>query len=204
MLDRAREECPCSTLLFDAGYGCNRIFLKELDDRNLKLVGQLKGDETFWTKDMKLFSLAKTSKPSRPRKLAKPVDLTAARISPKSFTEKLFLDPNNILKVQINLLIPIAVDIVAKRVLEIKRRPKPHVGPERWFIGERLKDGTLKYNVSNFDITAKPEEIIKLAHQRWKVEQGYQQLKEEIGLVNILNNSVRFLSLTLTVMPLKS
>ena len=35
------------TLIFDAGYGSNRKFLKELDERNYSFVGQIRGIETF-------------------------------------------------------------------------------------------------------------------------------------------------------------
>jgi SRSO17 transposase len=39
-----------------------------------------------------------------------------------------------------------------------------------------------KYFVLNYDETKSPREMVLVAHQRYKVEQGYQQLKEELGL----------------------
>lgn len=42
---------------------------------------------------------------------------------------------------------------------------------------ERLGNGSFKYYLSNL-----PAGLVRLAHQRWAIEQGYQQLKEELGL----------------------
>lgn len=35
------------------------------------------------------------------------------------------------------------------------------------------------------------EELVRLAHQRWAIEQGYQQLKEELGLDHFEGRSCR-------------
>ncbi|MGE3680743.1 MAG: transposase [Bdellovibrionales bacterium] len=43
-------------------------------------------------------------------------------------------------------------------------------------------DGSHKYYVSSFDESVKANDILKTGHERWKIEQGYQQLKEELGL----------------------
>jgi len=74
------------------------------------------------------------------------------------------------------------------RVAAIRVRERLHadtrrgVGPERWLLCEQYSDGTLKYYISNFPESASIRKIIHLAHARYKVEQGYQQLKEELGL----------------------
>lgn len=54
ILDECREDLTVTTFLFDAGYGRDRTFLRELDDREIKFVGGLKGDETFWPADVEL------------------------------------------------------------------------------------------------------------------------------------------------------
>lgn len=43
-------------------------------------------------------------------------------------------------------------------------------------------DGTVKYALSNLPADAPLEDAVALWKTRWQVEQGYQQLKEELGL----------------------
>ena len=52
----------------------------------------------------------------------------------------------------------------------------------KWFLVIKLADGTFKYYVSNLPDTTSLETLIIWAQQRWKVEQGYQQIKSELGL----------------------
>ena len=58
------------------------------------------------------------------------------------------------------------------------RRP----GSERWLLIERHQNGSYKYYLSNAPLRTSVRRILHWAHQRWKIEQGYQQLKEELGL----------------------
>ncbi len=52
----------------------------------------------------------------------------------------------------------------------------------RWLLVEWRADGTIKYALSNLPEDATLERAVALWKQRWHVEQGYQQLKEELGL----------------------
>lgn len=181
LLDECMPDLTISTFLFDAGYGRDRNFLKALDDREIKFVGGLKGDETFWAKDIRLKPTGvKTG--GRHQKHIIPVEKDAKALTTKQWAEELFSDRKNIRTTAVPLKKPILVEYVAVRVYEVGRRPRRHLGPERWLVIERLADGSFKYYSSNYDEKTSPEKIIYLAHKRYNIEQTYQQLKEELGL----------------------
>ncbi|HEY9502436.1 MAG TPA: transposase, partial [Pyrinomonadaceae bacterium] len=48
-----------------------------------------------------------------------------------------------------------------------------------------------KYYVSNAPVGTSVKQMILWAHQRWKVEQGYQHMKEELGLDHFEGRSWR-------------
>jgi SRSO17 transposase len=52
----------------------------------------------------------------------------------------------------------------------------------RWLLVDWRADGSVKYAISNLPEDASMAEAVALWKQRWQVEQGYQQLKEELGL----------------------
>jgi SRSO17 transposase len=52
----------------------------------------------------------------------------------------------------------------------------------RWLLVEWRSDGSIRYALSNLPATATLAEAVGLWKTRWQVEQGYQQLKEELGL----------------------
>jgi SRSO17 transposase len=170
-------------LLFDAGYGSNRSFLKEIDRREIPFVTQVRNIETFWDGDIAT-DRAKRRKGNggRPQKFVRPED---RRLRPKSADEwafELFEKDSNVRHAILPLRQRRKIPFVAKRVYEAVARPFHRVGPIRWLLIERLPDNSYKYYVSSFGANVSPSRIIRMAHERWKVEQGYQQLKEELGL----------------------
>jgi SRSO17 transposase len=52
----------------------------------------------------------------------------------------------------------------------------------RWLLVEWRSDGSIRYALSNLSDTATLVDGVGLWKTRWQVEQGYQQLKEELGL----------------------
>jgi len=191
LIDATLPDCWPQVLVADAGYGANREFLGELDKRSIPFVAQCRCDDTFWDGDMPLEEPdTKRSKSGRPRTHTHPADKRRKPKSASEWARLLFSDRANISKVKINHKTPVTVETVTKRVYEPIRRPQHRVGPARWLVIERLSDGTHKYFVSSL-LKATPKKIIRLAHQRYKVEQGYQQLKEELGLDHFEGRSWR-------------
>jgi len=60
----------------------------------------------------------------------------------------------------------------------------PRLSPEIWLLAERERRAGAKprFHYVNLPPTASLAEIVRLAHQRWAIEQQYQELKTELGL----------------------
>jgi SRSO17 transposase len=60
-----------------------------------------------------------------------------------------------------------------------------------WLLIERQADGKLKYAFSNLPADTSRLRAVRLWKSRWPVEQGYQQMKEELGLDHFEGRSWR-------------
>jgi SRSO17 transposase len=60
-----------------------------------------------------------------------------------------------------------------------------------WLLIEEQADGTIKYALSNLPAETSCRKAVGLWKSRWPVEQGYQQLKEELGLDHFEGRSWR-------------
>ena len=60
-----------------------------------------------------------------------------------------------------------------------------------WLLIEEEAGGTLKYAFSNLPADTTRLRAVRLWHERWKIEQGYQQMKEELGLDHFEGRSWR-------------
>ena len=60
-----------------------------------------------------------------------------------------------------------------------------------WLLIEEQADGTLKYAFSNLPADTSRVKAVRLWHERWKIEQGYRQMKEELGLDHFEGRSWR-------------
>jgi SRSO17 transposase len=89
----------------------------------------------------------------------------------------------------------VALRVQASQRKERRRQP----GAVRWLLIVELGDGTFKYHLSNLPADTSLEELVRLAHQRWAIEQNYQQLKEELGLDHFEGRSWRGLHHHLTL-----
>jgi SRSO17 transposase len=60
-----------------------------------------------------------------------------------------------------------------------------------WLLIEEQADGKIKYAVSNLPLRTSRIKAVRLWKSRWPVEQGYQQMKEELGLAHFEGRSWR-------------
>ena len=60
-----------------------------------------------------------------------------------------------------------------------------------WLLIEEQADGKLKYAFSNLPPARRRMRAVRLWKSRWPVEQGYQQMKEELGLDHFEGRSWR-------------
>ena len=169
-----------STLTFDSGYGTNKKFLKKLDDRGYRYVSQIKGTETFSSASISVDR--KSHHIGRPRKYPHPEDKMAKAKSAQQWADELFKETGKVKTYSSQTDIPQRNKIVSKRVFESIAHPPRVLGSERWLIIEETPKGERRFYISNFPISISPRRILLLGRQRWKIEQGYQQLKEELGM----------------------
>ena len=63
--------------------------------------------------------------------------------------------------------------------------------PPIWLLIEEEAGGTIKYAFSNLPADTSRLQAVRLWHERWKIEQGYQQMKKELGLDHFEGRSWR-------------
>jgi SRSO17 transposase len=190
LLDRVRAEgLPGRAVVADAGYGVSGDFRDGLAARELTyLVGV--------TEDLVIFPERPTWVPPRPATGGRPQ--TRPQLADGS--------PR-----------PVALGALAQRLKRRRvtwregtkgalsarfawRRVWPGHGWRRgecagaepvWLLIEEQADGKLKYAFSNLPPGTRCKKAVRLWKSRWPVEQGYQQLKEELGLDHVEGRSWR-------------
>ena len=178
LLKKIRGRIPHEAIVFDGWFGIVRPFLKELDDLNELFVGRIPGSHTFWRDDVPLNE--KRYLNGRPRKYTRVTDQRMRPFSARRWAEKLtgskewktFRLPTKTEKY---------VTAIGIRVREAIRKTNTGLGPERWLIIEKYEQEQ-RYYVSNFPKNTSLKKMIYLYHKRSRIEQGYQQLKEELGM----------------------
>jgi len=70
----------------------------------------------------------------------------------------------------------------AMRVTPARGWRDGRLAPDVWLLCEREPDGDIKYYFVHLPATAGLRRLVALAHQRWAIEQQYQELKSELGL----------------------
>jgi SRSO17 transposase len=190
LLDRVRAEgLPGWAVVADAGYGVSRDFRQGLGDRGLTYVVGV-------TEDFVVFPQPPTWLPPRPATGGRPQ--TRPQLAEGGRP-------------------PVALGELAKRVRRRRvswregtkgrlsarfawLRVWPGQGWQRgecagaepaWLLIEEQADGKLKYAFSNLPPRTSCVQAVRLWKSRWPVEQGYQQLKEELGLDHFEGRSWR-------------
>ena len=77
-----------------------------------------------------------------------------------------------------------SADCAAMRVTPALDHRQPRLSPEIWLLAEREGGSQPKtrFFYVNLPATASLAELVRFAHQRWPIEQQYQELKSELGL----------------------
>ncbi len=198
-LKKIKDKVPHECTIFDAGYGELRPFLKELDRMREKFIGRIPCTHTFWPIDVRL-NRKKKSK-GRPRIYPEVYQKSVRPIKAKDWAKKLEKTPKKWQVIELPLQKRKTVRATRIRVFEANSKAYWRPGIERWLIIEN--DGEeQKYYVSSFPKNISLKKMIHTIHRRWTIEQGYQQLKEELGLDHFEGRSWRGLHhhMTLTFM----
>jgi SRSO17 transposase len=199
LLDAMKPQLPAyKAIVFDAGYGVVQPLLAELEKRGEAYVAQVPGNIAAWPAE----AVASLSRPGRgrPRQHAKVADAAMHPLRMTDWRDRLLAEPARWATVRLPRADGASVQAVAVRVQASQRKSRwRQPGTARWLLIEQLGDGTFKYHLSNLPADTTLEELVRLAHQRWAIEQGYQQLKEELGLDHFEGRSWRGLHHHLTL-----
>jgi SRSO17 transposase len=197
LLDQFRPELQYEAIVTDAGYGEIRPFLHALDQRQQLFVAQIPESHCFWPATV---ALEEQGKPGgRPRRFPMIADPHAQPLSAKAWRQQVEDGQLRWQKITVALQRKKTVAVAAVRVRETTTQAWRRPGPERWLLIERHRDGSYKYYLSNAPLQTSIKQLIGWAHHRWKIEQGYQQLKEELGLDHFEGRSWRGLHHHLTL-----
>jgi SRSO17 transposase len=197
LLDEFEEEVEFEVVVCDAGFGEIKEFLHELDERGKIFVAQIPQSHSFWPADVEL--IESENQMGRPRQYPQVKDPKAQPLRAAEWVERLEQSGQKWQKVKLALKTPKYVEILLVRVRETITQAWRRPGVERWLLIERLKDGTIKYYLSNAKRNVSIKQMVKWAHERYKIEQGYQQMKEELGLDHFEGRSWRGLHHHLTL-----
>jgi SRSO17 transposase len=199
LLDEMKPQLPAyQAIVFDAGYGVVLPLLTELEKRNEPYLAQVPGNVAAWPAEA-VATLARASV-GRPRRHAVVQDPAIQPLSMVKWRDQLLQAPERWRKVRLPRTDGASVRAVAVRVQASQRGSRwRQPGAARWLLIEQLGDDTFKYYLSNLPADTPLAELVRLAHQRWAIEQGYQQLKEELGLDHFEGRSWRGLHHHLTL-----
>ena len=189
LLDRVSDDLSYEAIVMDAGYGEIRPFLHALDQREQYFVAQIPESHGFWPATIALEGRAKPG--GRPRRFPMIADPQAQPLSAAAWRAQAEAGKLRWQKVRLRLQQPKTVEVARVRVRETTTQAWRRPGPERWLLIERHRDGRCKYYLSNAPLRTSVQRLLHWAHQRWKIEQSYQQLKEELGLDHFEGRSWR-------------
>jgi SRSO17 transposase len=193
LVDRARAwSVPFDLVVADAGYGDNPSFLAALEARDLPYVCAVVS--TFGVRLPAEVALAGTPPPyqgrGQPRK-ARPAPLYPAKAVLDALPESTW---RVVVWRQGSEGQPLGKQVAAVRAHRAtgnSRLSTSHhlvtTGPEGWLIGERPlpgERGDAKWYFSTLPADTPWERLIALAHQRWVIEQFYEDAKGECGLAD--------------------
>ncbi len=188
LLDQVRgERLPHRGVVVDAGYGISVDFRRGLEQRGEPYVVGIAGQEVVFSQPPGWAVLPETTETGRPPTRWDITTETPPPVAVKRLAEELEHTP---FSWRHGTKRPLQAEFAWLRVWPAHRwstgraaADVPNVEAEaRWLLVEWRTDGSIRYALSNLPATATLEEAVGLWKTRWQVEQGYQQLKEELGL----------------------
>ena len=199
LFDEMKPQLPAyEAIVFDAGYGVVQPLLAELEKREEPYLAQVPGNLAAWPAEA--VATLQLSRRGRPRQHAIVRDPAVRPLSMVAWRDQLLQEPKRWAQVPLPRADTASVRAVAVRVQASQRASRwRQPGVTRWLLIEQLGDKTFKYYLSNLPVGTPLAKLVRLAHQRWAIEQGYQQLKEELGLDHFEGRSWRGLHHHLTL-----
>jgi SRSO17 transposase len=190
LIDKARAEgMPHRAVAADSWYGNITEFRQGLDDRGEKYVVGIHANTEVFLESPLFVPPPKTTekKRGRPRKYPQLIETNPHPVKVSDLGACVTEHDWEHLEIRKDTKgKPLVIEAVSRRVFPAQGYRKGTSHEEVWLIVERRKtNGTtyeLRYFMSNMPQEMPTLEIVRLFHERFWIEQGYQQLKEELGL----------------------
>jgi SRSO17 transposase len=191
LLDRVcGEGLPGSVVVADAGYGASGGFRDGLAARELRYVVGVKGDAVVFPAEPAWADRPRRGPtgPAPSRKVLAP-----GSPPPVPIGELAASLPRRKVTWRAGTKGELAARFAWARVWPGQDwHEGKYAGAEAvWLLVEEQADGQLKYALSNLPADTSCRRAVRLWKSRWPVEQGYQQLKEELGLDHFEGRSWR-------------
>ena len=188
-IDLARADgVPYRAVAADSWYGNIPEFRQKLTERRQNyVVGVYSNTEVFLEPPVLEFFPLRGKKRGRPRNQPRVVDVNPKPVKVSEVGEKISDDSWEHLELRRDSKgEPLVVEAVSMRVWPANGYRKGNVHEQVWLIIERRKNERkgfeLRYFFSNMPQQKPTIEMVRIYHERFWIEHGYQQLKEELGM----------------------
>lgn len=188
-IDLARAEGVAHrAVITDAWYGNIPEFRKELTGRGEHyVVGIYSDTEVFLNSPVFVEPQPLKRGRGRPRKHPKLIETNQPPVKVSELGAQVEKDEWEHLELRRDSRgKPLVVEAVSRRVWATEGYRKGTIPEEVWLIVEKRSKGKdqfeLRYYFSNMPQHMPTLEMVRLLHERFWIEHGYQQLKEELGL----------------------
>lgn len=187
LLDQVRAEgLQHQAVVADAGYGLSVEFRRGLEERGEVYVVGVTGQEAVFV-EAPTWRVAVATHRGRPPTRQYVADDTPQPQTVKQFATQL---PRTPLSWRTGTKGDLHAEFAWRRVWPAHRWQHGRAAADvpdaereaRWLLVEWRTDGSIRYALSNLAASTPMEHAVHLWKSRWHVEQGYQQLKEELGL----------------------
>jgi SRSO17 transposase len=182
LLDRVRSEgLPGRLVVADAGYGVSGPFRQALAERGLQYIVGVTDEMEVFTEEPSWEAPGPSRSGGRPRKRSR---LKEGMPRPVSLKELAARTPLHKVTWREGTRGKLSGRFAWLRVWPGSGWAAGDcagAGPV-WLLIEEQTDGTIKYALSNLPGRTSRIRAVRLRKSRWAVEQGYQQMKEELGL----------------------
>ena len=171
----------------DSWYGNVMEFRQGLDERKKRYVVGIHSDTLVFL-ESPLFEEpdSQEKKPGRPRKYPKLTETSPLPVKVSELGKCVKEKDWEHLEIRKDCRDdPLVIEAISRRVFPAQGYKRGSIHEEVWLIIERRhsdKQTELRYFFSNMPQDMPTLEMVRLFHERFWIEQGYQQLKEELGL----------------------
>jgi len=188
-IDLALEEgVPHRAVVADSWYGNVSEFRKELAERGEGyVVGVYSDTEVFLDPPVLLEAQPRKRRRGRPQKYPRVIETNPPPVKVSELGTSVGEDDWEHLELRRDSRgKPLIVEAVSRRVWPAQGYRKGFVHEEVWLIIERRHKANgqfeLRYFFSNLPQEMPTLEMVRLLHERFWIEQGYKELKDELGL----------------------